>query len=79
MSIDASSVGHILGETKATSDEYQKNIRDAIEKLKVDHSNSADLAEFRAAMAAHSIMLNFQSTTIKTFKDNVMTILGNMC
>ncbi|WP_339053729.1 EscF/YscF/HrpA family type III secretion system needle major subunit [Arsenophonus endosymbiont of Crataerina pallida] len=46
--------------------------------LKKDPSNSADLAEFQAAMAAHSVLLNFMSTTIKAYKENAQTILGNM-
>ncbi|MFS1562353.1 MAG: EscF/YscF/HrpA family type III secretion system needle major subunit [Candidatus Arsenophonus phytopathogenicus] len=78
MVVNNSTIGEIFKETQATSDEYQKSIKDTIEKLKKDPSNSADLAEFQAAMAAHSVLLNFMSTTIKAHKENAQTILGNM-
>lgn len=78
MSINNSTIGDILKKTKATSDDYQKCIKDAVERLKKDPSNSADLAEFQAAMAGYSVFLNYMSTTIKTHKENAQTILGNM-
>lgn len=78
MAVNDSTIGKILKENQATSDEYQKNIKDTIEKLKKDPSNLAGLAEFQAAMAAHSILPNFMSITIKAHKENAQTILGNM-
>lgn len=78
MSVDNSTIGEILKATRFTSKTYQESIKNAVNKLKADPSNSADLAKFQAAMAAHSILLNFTSTTIKTHKENAQTILGNM-
>ncbi|HGJ5856410.1 EscF/YscF/HrpA family type III secretion system needle major subunit [Arsenophonus nasoniae] len=78
MSIKNSTIGEILIKTGTKSSEYQTDINNAVERLKKDPSNSADLAEFQAAMAGYSILLNYISTTIKTHKENAQTILGNM-